>query len=155
MRKKRASLTSFTLSHTHRKQSFWQIFPDRDWSILKHLLTADRAQTFSPSSNTLAAALRGLCARPDSLLPALLVMVVVLWAPAGGGPLGAAVLLGLLQELVQTERILFELDRPFSSLPVVGTWELFVRNKPEGKQEKKGRMIAVDIPSFPDWCEGL
>lgn len=56
-----------------------------------------------------------------SLLPALLLVVVVLGAAAGGRSLGAAVLFSLLQELVQTEGILLKLHRPFSPLPVVGT----------------------------------
>lgn len=68
-----------------------------------------------------AFALHGLWSWLLSLLPAFLVVVVVLGAAAGGWPLGAAVLLGLLQELVQTEGILLKLNRPFSPLPMVGT----------------------------------
>lgn len=71
----------------------------------------------------------GLSSEAFSLLPAFLVVVVVLGAVAGGRPLGAAVLLRLLQELVQTEGILLELHRPFSPLPVVGTRELLVWSK--------------------------
>lgn len=55
----------------------------------------------------------------SSLLPALLLVVVIFGAAAGGRPLGAAVLLGLLQELVQTEGILLKLDGPLSPLPMV------------------------------------
>ncbi|KAF3849602.1 hypothetical protein F7725_019321 [Dissostichus mawsoni] len=71
----------------------------------------------------LAASLRGAL----SLLPALLVVVVVLRAAAAavGRPLGAAVMLGLLQELVQTEGILLKLNGAIPLLPVVGTGELF------------------------------
>lgn len=68
-----------------------------------------------------AFALHGLWSWLLSLLPTFLVMVVVLGAAAGGRPLGAAVLLGLLQELVQTEGILLKLNWPFSPLPMVGT----------------------------------
>lgn len=91
----------------------------------------------------LAAALHGLCAWSHSLLPAFLVMVVVFWAAAGGGPLGAAVLLGLLQELVQTEGILLKLNWTFPLLPVIGTWEFFVWNKPDGGQEKKKKKKVI------------
>ena len=62
-------------------------------------------------------------------------MVVVLGAAAGGGPLGAAMLLGLLQELVQTERVLLKLHRAVTARPVVGTGELTVWNKPGGRSE--------------------
>lgn len=85
----------------------------------------------------LAAALHGLCALLHSLLPAFLVVVVVLWAAAGRRPLGAAVLLSLLQELVQTEGILLKLNGPFPPLPMICTWELLVWNKPNVGQEKK------------------
>lgn len=69
-----------------------------------------------------------------SLLPALLLVVVIFRPTAGGRPLGAAVLLGLLQELVQTERILLKLNGSLPPLPMICTRELFVRNKPDGKQ---------------------
>lgn len=136
------------LSHWKKTQICHNI-PDRDLRMLKHPSTTERVQTTSPSSNTLAAALRG---RSLSLLPALLVVVVVLWAAAGGRPLGAAVLLGLLQELVQTEGILLKLDWPFPPLPVVGTWELFVWNKPDGGRERKTDYYSgQQIPSFSHW----
>lgn len=67
---------------------------------------------------------------PSSLLPAFLVVVVVLGASTGGGSLGAAMLLRLLQELVQTERILLKLDWAVTTRTVVRTRELTVRNKP-------------------------
>lgn len=118
-----------------KKTKTWQIIPDRDLSMLK---TSVNHWEGSPSSNMLAAA---VCSRSRSLLPAFLVVVVILWSAAGGWPLGAAVVLGLLQELVQTEGILFKLDWPFPPLTVVGTWELFVWNKPGGRQEKKKRSL--------------
>lgn len=69
------------------------------------------------------------------LLPALLLVVVILWSTAGGRPLGAAVLLGLLQELVQAEGILLKLNGSLSPLPMICTWELFVWNKSDRKQD--------------------
>lgn len=71
-----------------------------------------------------------------SLLPALLVVVVVFGAAARRGPLGAAVLLGLLQELVQTEGVVLKLNGPLPPLAVVGTQEVFVRDKPDGRANK-------------------
>ena len=38
-------------------------------------------------------------------LSALFVMVIILWASTGGRPFGSTVLFGLLQELIQSERI--------------------------------------------------
>lgn len=72
-----------------------------------------------------------------SLLPALLLVVIILWSTAVGRPLGATVLLGLLQELVQTKGILLKLNGSLSSLPMICTWELFVWNKPDGVGQKK------------------
>lgn len=46
-------------------------------------------------------------------------------------------LLGLLQELVQTEGILLKLNGSLSSLPMICTRELFVWNKPDGVGQKK------------------
>lgn len=85
------------------------------------------------SANTLAAA----ASIHRSLLPALFVVVVVFGAAARRGPLGAAVLLGLLQELVETEGILFKLNGPLPPLAVVGTQEVFVWDEPNGTGKKK------------------
>lgn len=123
---------SFSLKENKK----WTI-PDRDLSILKPLSNAERELTTSSSSNMPSTVLSGRCARVLSLLPAFLVVVVVLWAAAGGGPLGAAVLLGVLQELVQTERILVKLDRSIAPLPMVGAWELFPWSKPAVGQKDK------------------
>lgn len=123
---------SFSLKENKK----WTI-PDRDLSILKPLSNAEKELTTSSSSNMPSTILSGRCARVLSLLPAFLVVVVVLWAAAGGGPLGAAVLLGLLQELVQTERILFKLDRSIPPLPMVDTRELFPWSKPAVGQKEK------------------
>lgn len=91
-----------------------------------------------------------------SLLPSFLVVVVVLWAAAGGRPLGAAVLLGLLQELVQTERILLKLNWPFTPLPMICTWELLVWNKPNLGHEKEENYCGVQhVYSFTNWSEEL
>lgn len=75
-----------------------------------------------------------------SLLSPFLVMVVVLWPATGRGPFRAAVLLGLLQELVQTEGILFKLDWSFPSLTMISTWELFSWNKSDGKKNLKKKL---------------
>lgn len=72
-----------------------------------------------------------------SLLPALLVVVVVFGAAARRGSLGAAVLLGLLQELVETEGVVFKLDGPLPPLAMVGTQEVFVWDEPDGRGNKR------------------
>lgn len=64
-------------------------------------------------------------------------MVVVFGTAARRGPLGAAVLLGLLQELVETEGILFKLNGPLPPLAVVGTQEVFVWDEPNGTGKKR------------------
>lgn len=97
----------------------------------------------------------GLWSEVSSLLPAFLVMVVVLGAVAGGRPLGAAVLFGLFQELVQTEGIFLELHRPFPSLPMVGSRELLVWSKSNKTKGKKKKNIQVVHRSFMQTFPGL
>lgn len=94
--------------------------------------TTDGART--TSANTLAVTAASIRC---SLLSALFVVVVVFGAAARRGPLGAAVLLGLLQELVETEGILFKLNGPLPPLAVVGTQEVFVWDEPNGTAKKK------------------
>lgn len=93
------------------------------------------------------------CTELLSLLPALLVVVVILGAVASGWPLRAAVLLGLLQEFIQTEGILLKLNRSFAPLPVVGAWELFVWGKPESGQENNSSQIHWQGPEHFEWEE--
>lgn len=102
--------------HTHNKNSPW---------------TTAGVRTIS--ANGLAAATSTM---RRSLLPALLVVVVVFGAAAGRGPLGAAVLLGFLQELVETEGVVFKLNRPLPPLAVVGTQEVFVWDKPDVREQE-------------------
>lgn len=113
---------------SHKKRPFFFLFLKMD--LYRTVMPTHRSLFVQTPSGTL------FSSELVSLLPAFLVVVVVFGAGAGGRPLGAAaVLLGLLQELVQTEGILLELDRPVSPLPVLGPRELFVRSKPEHRQE--------------------
>lgn len=78
-------------------------------------------------------------------------MVVVFWAATGGRPLGAAVLFGLFQELVQTEGILFKLNWSFPSVSVVSASEVFVGNKSAvGEKNKKNMLIYLWITKWPE-----
>lgn len=43
-------------------------------------------------------------------------------------------LLGLLQELVKTKGVVFKLNGPLPPLAVVGTQEVFIRDKPNGRR---------------------
>lgn len=102
------------------------------------------------SANMLAAAAATVVASICRLLlPALFVVVVVFGAAAGGGPLGAAVLLGLLQELVQTEGILFKLNGPLSPLAMVCTQKVFIWDEPNGHKKTKQKKTLGDSGNSP------
>lgn len=93
--------------------------------------TTDGVRTSSATTAAVTALIR------RSLLSALFVVVVVFGAAARRGSLGAAVLLGLLQELVEPEGILLKLNGPLPPLPVVGTQEVFVWDEPNRTGKKR------------------